>query len=561
MSRTYRRTSKQSANTVVIVLIGLAVGLLGVCAACWLVSAQLFNAVVPTTPQPGTELTVAYSPEKAEMFKTLVNDFNAQKFQSPDGTRLSVSTVELDPDAMIQAAMAGQVQAISPDSSIWLGQLDRAWTDAHGSETGLVGQTVRYAVSPVVIAMWRDTAQAMGYPGKQLGWSDLLAKAQSDPNFRWSHPSTASASGLLATLAEFYAGAGKTRGLSSDDVLAQHTLDYVGAIERTVRYYGEGEWPTMQRLVQEGHGYLDALVCSEQLVIWARSKGADLVAIYPLEGALWQDHPLALLEQPGLTDVQRLTFARFAEFVASHDEQQKILLMGYRPADLSIPLDQAGSPIRADNGVDPSQPMTSLQVPAPAVLQTVQQSWWLTKRRTNVILVVDTSGSMQGEKLANVKQALQTFIQQIPTDEERVGLVAFSSNVYLDIQPETLKVGRDRLLETIDGLQSRGDTALLDAVDTAYNDLQAMNDTERINAIVVMTDGLENNSRTTLNRLTNQMRNGNNTGVPVIVFAIAYGGDADKGMLTTLAESTGGQMREGTLETIRELYKILSTYF
>lgn len=561
MSRTYRRTSKQSANTVVFVLIGLAIGLLGVCAVCWLVSAQLFGAVAPSTPQPGAELVIAYSPEKAQLFTTLVNDFNAQKLKSSNGARLSVSTVELDPDAMVQAALAGQVQAISPDSSVWLGQLDRAWIDAHGGETGLVGQTVRYAVSPVVIAMWRDTAQAMGYPGKSLGWSDLMAKAQSDPNFKWSHPSTASASGLLATLAEFYAGAGKTRGLSSDDVLAQHTLDYVGAIERTVRYYGEGEWPTMQRLVQEGHGYLDALVCSEQLVIWARGKGADLVAIYPLEGALWQDHPLALLEQPGLTDVQRLTFARFAEFVTSHDEQQKILLMGYRPADLSIPLNQAGSPIRADNGVDPSQPMTSLQVPAPAVLQTVQQSWWLTKRRTNVILVVDTSGSMQGEKLANVKQALQTFIQQIPTDEERVGLVAFSSNVYLDMQPETLKTSRDKLLTTIDGLQSRGDTALLDAVDTAYNDLQAMNDKERINAIVVMTDGLENNSRTTLNRLTNKMRNGNNTGVPVIVFAIAYGGDADKGMLTTLAESTGGQMREGTLETIRELYKILSTYF
>lgn len=556
-----KRKSKNSSNVILVGLIVAALGVLGVCGGCWLTMAHLFNIAAPT-PQPSDEtLVIAYSPEKADLFKALVRDFDAQNFKASNGKRLTVSAIELDPEAMIQAAVQGEVQAVSPDSSIWLGQIDRAWTETQGAESSLVGQTVRYAVSPVVIAMWRDVAQAMGYPHKQLGWSDLLAKAQTDPNFKWSHPSTVSASGLLATLAEFYAGAGKTRGLTVEDVLAQRTLDYVGAIERTVRYYGEGEWPTIQRMVKEGPAYLDALVCSEQLVIWARSKGADIVAIYPLEGALWQDHPLALLEQPRLSDMQRLTFARLAEFVTSPAEQQKILARGYRPADLSISLNQPGSPIRSDNGVDPAQPVTSLQVPSPAVLDTVRQSWWLTKRRTNVILVVDTSGSMQGDKLSNVKQALRTFIEQIPTDQERVGLVAFSSKVYLDIKPEPLKTGRQDLLATIEGLEARGDTALLDGVERAFDNLQAMNDRERINAIVVMTDGLENNSRTTLNRLISHMRNRNQTGVPVIVFAVAYGKDADKAILATLAESTGGQMREGTLETIRELYKILSTYF
>jgi hypothetical protein len=57
------------------------------------------------------------------------------------------------------------------------------------------------------------------------------------------------------------------------------------------------------------------------------------------------------------------------------------------------------------------------------------------------------------------------------------------------------------------------------------------------------------------------MRNGNQTGVPVIVFAVAYGRDADYNTLQSLSDATGGQTREGTLETIRELYKILSTYF
>jgi len=68
---------------------------------------------------------------------------------------------------MVAAAVAGNFQAMSPDSSIWLGQVDRAWADAHNGEGALVGATERYAVSPVVIAMWRDTAKTMGYPTRR----------------------------------------------------------------------------------------------------------------------------------------------------------------------------------------------------------------------------------------------------------------------------------------------------------------------------------------------------------------------------------------------------------
>ncbi len=104
-------------------------------------------------------------------------------------------------------------------------------------------------------------------------------------------------------------------------------------------------------------------------------------------------------------------------------------------------------------------------------------------------------------------------------------------------------------------------TALLDAVKASYGQLQKLNDKGRINAIVVMTDGLENNSRISLKTLTSYMRDSNQAGVPVVVFAIGYGKDADWNTLKSLSDSTGGQVREGNLETIKQLYKILSTYF
>ena len=49
--------------------------------------------------------------------------------------------------------------------------------------------------------------------------------------------------------------------------------------------------------------------------------------------------------------------------------------------------------------------------------------------------------------------------------------------------------------------------------------------------------------------------------MPVVIFCIAYGKDADYNVLQAIADASGGQVREGNEETIRDLYKILSSYF
>ncbi len=514
-------------------------------------------------------LQVAYSPEKEQLFTALVRDFQATRPRVPGGRPIRIQATRADPDLMIEDALQGKYQAISPDSSIWLAQLDLSRQQGQtgeatslGQESSMVGEVTRYALSPVVIAMWEDTARSIGYPGKSLGWGDLLAKARSDPSFKWSHPSTSSASGLLATLAEFYAAVGKTRGLTKADATAQATLDYVGSLEKTVRHYGEGELPLVQQMLSSGPSYLDAVVVQEQLVTYFNSQGkGKLVAIYPTEGSLWEDHPLALLEQPGLTTEQRLAFAAFRDHLLSTEAQRRILQAGYRPVDLNLSLSDPSSPIVPANGVDPLQPKTVLQIPGEGVLAVVRDVWWYTKRHTNVYLIADTSGSMDGAKLNDARAALDVFLGQIRGDAERVGLIRFSSDVEELVPLGELRSNRQRLVEGIDGLYAGGNTSLLDAVALAYHSLQALNDRERINAIVVMTDGMENNSYISLTDLVDEIERGNETGPPVVVFCIAYGGDADMETLQRIAGAAKGQARRGDLDTIRQLYKMLSAYF
>lgn len=566
-----KRKKSDPKQTLLLLLVGAGV-FFALCCACWAITINIAPDLVPSTGEEpvSTALRLAYSPEKQVLFESLVADFNAQGLVGTDGDSLQVETVQMDPEAMVEAALAGEVQAIVPDSSIWLDTLDRAYSERVaggediGGVAGLTSEVTRWAVSPVVIAMWEETARDMGWPDRAISWADLLDRAQTDSDFKWSHAATNSASGLLATLAEFYAGAGITRGLTEDLARSQEIIDYVGAIEGTVRFYGEGEWAVIQRVLSEGSDFLDAFVVQEQLVIYFNqqpNRPGQLVAIYPAEGTLWEDHPLALIESSALTPLQRETYRAFREYLTSTQVQQRVLQAGYRPADLSIPVDGSDSPINVAAGADPAQPQTTLQIPAPSVVQVVRDVWWLTKRHTNVYLVVDTSGSMAGQKLAQTKEALLIFIEQIKGDAERVGLIPFASSVYQVQELEELGANRARLLAAVGGLEASGDTALLDAVDEAYNRLQYLNDTERINAIVVMTDGRENNSYTTLNHLVRHIEEGNRTGVPVVVFSIAYGSDADMGTLEQISGASGGQVRTGDVETIRGLYKILSTYF
>jgi len=530
-------------------------------------------------PAESAELTLAASPLMAPVLTELAATFNEQALQTADNERMTVQIVAVEPAKMVTEALARpNFQAISPDSSLWIDRLESRWQaqNRQEAEEGIVpvgqqrtsGQT-RYAISPVVIVAWEAVARDLGWPDKAVGWQTIQQKATADPDFKWNHASTNTASGLLATLAEFYAGAGLTRGLTEEIATAQSTLDYVQAVERTVRFYGEGEEVILQHLADEGRGFLDAFVAQERVVIeWNRKQpNEQLVAIYPAEGALWTDHPLALLElgapsdDLAVTANQRLTFQAFAEYLLDEAAQNSLLAAGYRPADLTIDLDSAQSPFANTVAVDWRQPQTTLQMPPPAVIEVVQNAWSYTKRPTNVYLVVDTSGSMtEGNKLARTQEALRAFVEQIKGQRDQIGLVDFASGLkgFTPLRPLDDAV-REDLLQQIDGLQADGGTALIDAVYDTTNDLLATGDTEAINAVVVMTDGQENESNRSLNELQQLIRS-----YPeqrLVIFTVAFGDDADEELLNAIAEIGTGQMRRANETDIEELYRIISTYF
>ncbi|MFO7635221.1 MAG: VWA domain-containing protein [Caldilinea sp.] len=525
-------------------------------------------------------LTVAASPVMAPVLSELADDFNGQRRRAPDGKSLTVEIVTYDPEEMVRAAQfSPPFQAISPDSSLWLDRLEQAWVGAaadqeqEGDNAMPIGQRrigarQRYAVSPIVLAAWEDVARQLGWPDNPVSWQDVQQRARQDPDFKWSHANTKHASGLLAVLAEFYAGAGVTRGLTVEAATDPATIDYVKSVEGTVRFYGENEDQVVERLRQEGRNFLDLFVAQERVVIdWNRQQSGDrLIALYPAEGTLWTDHPLALLElgqredELAVTANQQRTFQAFAEYLAGETAQRSLLAVGYRPADLSISLDGEGSPFAGADAVDWRQPQTTLQMPSSEVVDVVRDYWYYTKRPTNVYLVVDTSGSMEGSKMTATKSALKSFLSQIRGDRDRVGIIEFGSGLKdYSLLASLDDPTRQRLDQMIDRMEAEGGTALTDAVYAAVATLQQENQNDAINAVVVMTDGLENQSDRNLYDLQALMRG--NPSLPIVVFTIGFGRDADEATLSEMARIGGGQFRQADEADIEELYRIISTYF
>ncbi|MBS1789790.1 MAG: VWA domain-containing protein [Acidobacteria bacterium] len=110
-------------------------------------------------------------------------------------------------------------------------------------------------------------------------------------------------------------------------------------------------------------------------------------------------------------------------------------------------------------------------------------------------IVFDLSGSMKGERNQRAKEALTRFIQTGHADDE-YSLVAFSDKTQTVL--ERVYDG-EALARAINNSSSEGNTALFDAVATAIELVKKGRWSKR--ALVIISDGEDNRSRTTLRKL------------------------------------------------------------
>ncbi len=150
-------------------------------------------------------------------------------------------------------------------------------------------------------------------------------------------------------------------------------------------------------------------------------------------------------------------------------------------------------------------------------------------------IVVDNSGSMRTKRSAVTKAVLNLIQASNPQDE--VFVVNFNDDPYLD-QDFTNK--NDLLREALDRVDSRGGTALYDAV-IASADHLAKGAKKEKKALLVITDGVDNESRESLESAIRSVQSDNGP----TIYAIGILGDEPgikraRRALQALSDQTGG---------------------
>jgi Ca-activated chloride channel family protein len=410
--------------------------------------------------------------------------------------------------------------------------------------------------------MWRQVAESLGWPGLPLGWLDIGSLA-ADPN-AWSyysggefgdslrmshaHPGLAG-SGTSTLLAIVQAAQSKSDAVTTEDIAQPIVQASVSAFESAVSSFNPSTDNLGRTMSERGPDYLGAAVMYESTVI--QHGNNEIVAIYPLEGTFMATHPACLNQT---ADAQTHEAARlFRDALLSDPAQQSALASGLRPVNDAISL---GPPIDVNNGVDPSQPETIFESPSVDAVYAIQDLWQAARKPVNLVMLLDSSGSMRGGKIDNMKEAAIQFVEQMG-DEDTLSLIEFYSESSLLVNRARVGTDRERIIQIIANMESGGDTTLFDAIADGAAVIAATTSPEASNAMVVLTDGKDTASKRQFDDSLLATAAANGT----TVFTIAYGNDADEFILSQLASRGNGNFYQGDEASIAAIYEEMSAAF
>ena len=170
------------------------------------------------------------------------------------------------------------------------------------------------------------------------------------------------------------------------------------------------------------------------------------------------------------------------------------------------------------------------------------------KAPLNISLVLDKSGSMEGDKIRNLRQAAQTAVDMLD-ESDYVSIIAFSDQVYT-IAPSTLAKDKSKLQKQIGRIRDGGGTAMSGGMRRGLTELEKNLSADRLNRMLLLTDGQTFGDEDQCQELGIEMGTKN-----IVIQALGLGEDWNEDLLDQVAEASGG--KADFIETPDEI----STYF
>ncbi|MBP8000917.1 MAG: VWA domain-containing protein [Chloroflexi bacterium] len=527
-------------------------------------------------------VTLESSNTKQNWVDQVVAKFNSEQHQTAAGNLIVVQVKHGTSGDAMNAILDGTLQptAWSPGDQSWVEQANQTWRDR--TNKPLASQTCQPTVlAPIGFAMWQPMAETLGWPEQPIGW-DTIVELAADPNgwathnrpewglFRFGHTHPAYAnSGLLAMTSFVYGIAGQAETLTAAQVYDPAIEEAMRTLARNTAKYGRQAPALLELMAQEGPSYLHAAAVPEaEAIRFNVERGSELAFplafIFPSGGTIWADHPYCILDNADwVSDEQAEGAQIFLDFLHERTQQEMAMDNYLRPLDTDIPL---RDPFTLANGTDPNaSPATIPALPSPdaQLSEAIIDLFQLTKRKATVVLVLDVSGSMEGDPIRTATEATAEFLSRLDPNDE-VAILIFNDTVVTLAEPSRVGDVVEGLAARVTTLVAGGNTALYDAVCTAselvnsqrQEDIQ--NGETRLYGIVLLSDGEDTVGRVSEGLMFSTCLPANAEADGVKIYPIAFGASADESVLSRMARVTGGRLFTADAASISNVYISIS---
>ena len=427
-----------------------------------------------------------------------------------------------------------------------------------------LGTPTKVMSSPVVLGLPAQKVKELGWDGKRVGWAEIAEAAGAQKfTYGMTDPS-ASNSGFsaLVGVAAALSGSGSAIDAAKINAVAPQLKQFFSAQTLSAGSSGWLSEAYGRRARGEDPGAkVDGLINYESVLL---SQNDPLTLVYPSDGVVTADYPLTLLTSA--SSEAREAHQKLSDFLRSPDVQRKIMDTTHRrPAVPQVPL----APEFAVKDL--------VELPFPgsqsAVDGLITTYFDQLRRPSRTLYVLDTSGSMQGDRIDGLRQALVGLTGADGSlagkfnrfhGREQVTLLPFNSTVRpalkYEVQADNPRPILDQIRNTATSLDADGGTAIYSSLRGGYDVLreQIDADPDRFTSIVLMTDGENTGSEDigqfeTFHRTLPQSLKG------IPIFPVLFGESATAEM-ERLAKMSGGKVFDARGRSLSSAFKEIRGY-
>jgi Ca-activated chloride channel family protein len=313
------------------------------------------------------------------------------------------------------------------------------------------------------------------------------------------------------------------------------------------------------RLAPAAKPQAKAMIGSAQY--YARSRESDSLATYPGRNRFPEKEPTgtrSVAEQPVSTfslDVDTASYAVVRRYLSAGqapppDAVRVEEMVNYFPYAYPRP-EHRTQPFRVTHSVLPCPWSAENQLLHLAIKgYDVPRA---ERPRANVVLLIDTSGSMgPKDRLPLLQQGFRLFAAQL-RDDDRVAIVTYAGHAQTALEP-TRGADRQKIIDVIDGLRAAGSTAGGDGIQRAYALAERHYDRDAVNRIVLATDGDFNVGITDPRALEQFVAEKRKTGIHLSILGVGLG-NLNDALMQRLAQAGNGNA--AYIDSLLEVRKAL----